>query len=299
MNKDNRLERMQNICDAHSSVVRVRRLARATVENSREKEKGWPKENGKKNIDFDGNRSFSLFKIGIVSCWEWLWVLIHDCFCVYQSNLQGVIRDDVEWFLCHHREYRESFSRLTIGYFYWEERKQSMFCDQWSVCLRISRLMRKNVQFVLFPYCLFERCYAVRTATCRRKVIDGEEPREGDKPLSAAARMKSSIESDRLGKRRDGMRTKWGELDVGLALNRVGLTRKRRLVRLSFLWTSKWSESTWKETYEVFAARAACSRQARTSCRQVWNRIVVEHERKSEWQRRCLLRKKYRRISDQ
>ena len=96
MNKDNRLERTQNICDADSSVVRVRRLARATGKNSREKEKGWRKENEKKNIDFEGNRSFSLFKIGIVSCWEWLWVLIHDCFCVYQSNLQCVIRDDVE-----------------------------------------------------------------------------------------------------------------------------------------------------------------------------------------------------------
>ena len=47
-----------------------------------------------------------------------------------------------------------------------------------------------------------------RLTTCRRKVIDGEEQREEDEPLSAAAKMKSSIESDRVKKRRDGERPK-------------------------------------------------------------------------------------------
>jgi hypothetical protein len=51
-------------------------------------------------------------------------------------------------------------------------------------------------------------------ATCRRNVIDGEEPRDDDEPLSAAANTKSSVESDRVGKRRDDVRTKCCELVI-------------------------------------------------------------------------------------
>ena len=51
-------------------------------------------------------------------------------------------------------------------------------------------------------------------ATCRRKAVEGDEPREGDEPLSAAAKRKSSVESERLGKRRDDVRTKYCELDI-------------------------------------------------------------------------------------
>lgn len=46
-------------------------------------------------------------------------------------------------------------------------------------------------------------------STCRRKVIEGEEQRDDEEPLSAAAKIKSSIESDRVEKRRDGERTKY------------------------------------------------------------------------------------------
>ena len=53
-----------------------------------------------------------------------------------------------------------------------------------------------------------------RKTTCRRCVLDGEVPRDGDKPLSAAAKRKSSVESDRVGKRRDDVRTKYCELDI-------------------------------------------------------------------------------------
>jgi len=45
-------------------------------------------------------------------------------------------------------------------------------------------------------------------------VLDGDVPRDGDKPLSAAAERKSSVESDRVGKRRDDVRTKYCELDI-------------------------------------------------------------------------------------
>jgi hypothetical protein len=45
--------------------------------------------------------------------------------------------------------------------------------------------------------------------TCRRNVLDGEVPRDGDEPLSAAAKTKSSVESDLVGKRRDDVRTKY------------------------------------------------------------------------------------------
>jgi hypothetical protein len=56
-------------------------------------------------------------------------------------------------------------------------------------------------------------CY-VGKATCRRYAIDGEEPRDGDEPLSAAANTKSSVESDRVGKRREDVRTKCCEVDI-------------------------------------------------------------------------------------
>jgi hypothetical protein len=44
--------------------------------------------------------------------------------------------------------------------------------------------------------------------------MDGEEPRDGDEPLSAAAKTKSSVESDRVGKRREDVRTKCCEVDI-------------------------------------------------------------------------------------
>ncbi len=55
--------------------------------------------------------------------------------------------------------------------------------------------------------------YADR-ATCRRQAMDGEEPRDGEEPLSAAAKTKSSVESDRVGKRREDVRTKYCEVDM-------------------------------------------------------------------------------------
>lgn len=38
--------------------------------------------------------------------------------------------------------------------------------------------------------------------------MDGEEPREHDEPLSAIAMKKSSVESERVGKRREDVRMK-------------------------------------------------------------------------------------------
>lgn len=66
-----------------------------------------------------------------------------------------------------------------------------------------------------------KRNHAIEWATCRRWVLDGDEPRDGDRPLSAAAERKSSVESDRVEKRRDGVRTKYWELDIRFWLKRV------------------------------------------------------------------------------
>jgi hypothetical protein len=55
--------------------------------------------------------------------------------------------------------------------------------------------------------------------TCRRNEVDGDEPRDDDEPLSAAAKRKSSVESDRLGNRRDDVRTKYCDVDMLFCLN--------------------------------------------------------------------------------
>ena len=125
--------------------------------------------------------------------------------------------------------------------------------------LGVSKTQKSNSEHSGIYFCLWEwvdwsaktcisseQHYPARRATCRRKVIDGEEPREGDKPLSAAARMKSSIESERLGKRREEVRTKYCELDMRLELKRVGLTRKQN----SLVWSSSgylgWVIQQWE-----------------------------------------------------
>lgn len=54
--------------------------------------------------------------------------------------------------------------------------------------------------------------YNERT-TCRR-YNNGEEPRDDGKRLSTAIERKSSVESDRVGKRRDGVRTKYCDVDI-------------------------------------------------------------------------------------
>lgn len=66
-------------------------------------------------------------------------------------------------------------------------------------------------------------CY-LDNATCRRYAIDGEEPRDEDEPLSAAANTKSSFEPDRVGKRREDVRTKYCDVDIRFGLKRVGLS---------------------------------------------------------------------------
>lgn len=48
----------------------------------------------------------------------------------------------------------------------------------------------------------------IARATCRRNAIDGEEGRCKEAKPWAAANIKSSVESDRTGKRREDVRTK-------------------------------------------------------------------------------------------